>query len=99
MSNFQLHPGQEVNFFRSHDKQHALRGTIVAVQKNGNMVRIKTKPGPGEVSRVEETHCNDVTPLSAVGSSAARASAPAEWDEGKKADPAPKPDPTPDPAK
>ena len=90
----QLRPGQAVKFFRSHDKQTALTGTIVAVQKNGNMVRVKTDPAGGSVSRIEEAHCDDVTVLGGNGSAVA-AGAKAEWDEAKANNgPAAEPDKT-----
>jgi len=79
----QLRPGQQVRFYRPHDKQHALTGTVVAVQKNGSMVRIKTDAAKGSISRLEEAHCDDV---SFAGSEIpATAGVKAEWDEGKPA--------------
>jgi len=79
----QLRPGQQVRFFRPHDKQHALTGTIVAVQKNGPMVRIKTDAGKGSISRIEEAHCEDVS-FAGSGASASAPGVQAEWDEGPK---------------
>lgn len=82
----QLRPGQKVEFYRSHDKQHKLSGTVVAVQKNGNAVRIKTDAANGSISRLEEAHCDDVF---FVGSgSGAAPGVVAEWDEGRFAKPA-----------
>jgi hypothetical protein len=75
----QIRLGQAVKFYRSHDKSTPLTGTVVGVQKNGNMVRIKTDEANGSVSRVEEAHCDDVT---FTGSAAlAPSTAKAEWSE------------------
>ena len=80
-----LRIGQAVKFFRTHDKQHPLQGTIVGLQKNGAMVRIKTEAGAGSVSRVEEAHCDDVTVVGGASGTAA-AGVKAEWDEAKPKD-------------
>jgi len=62
-----LRVGQKVRFFRPHDKQHALTGTVKAVQINGPMVRIQTEAAGGNASRIEEAHYDDVTMVTDEG--------------------------------
>lgn len=61
----ELEVGQRVEFFRSHDKQTKLTGTIVKVHDGPeDVVDVKSDAGNGSVSRVDTVHAFDVKLLS-----------------------------------
>lgn len=57
----EIKKGQRVNFFRTHDKTTKLVGKVVDFVEG--LVHIKTEAPEGSVSRLEEAHPADVTPI------------------------------------